>query len=52
MKIDGESADVEPGQAIYIPPGSRQEIENRGDGHLSFLCIVRPPWSEEDEELA
>jgi mannose-6-phosphate isomerase-like protein (cupin superfamily) len=52
MKIDGESADVRPGQMIYISPGSRQEIENRGDGPLTFLCIVYPNWQEEDEELA
>jgi len=51
MKIDDESADVGPGQAIYIPPGSRQHIENTGEGPLIFLCIVRPPWCEEDEEL-
>jgi len=49
MKIDDESADVEPGTVIYIPPGSRQNIENMGDGPLTFLCIVRPPWHEEDE---
>lgn len=49
MKIEGESAEVGPGTAIYIPPGSRQNIENTGDGTLTFLCIVRPPWQEEDE---
>ncbi len=49
MNVDGESAEVEPGQAIYIPPGSSQNIENTGDRPLTFLCIVRPPWKEEDE---
>lgn len=49
MKIDDESADVKPGAVIYIPPGSMQNIENMGDGTLAFLCIVRPPWREEDE---
>ncbi len=52
MKIDGESADVRSGQAIYIPPGSNQLIENMGDYSLTFLCIVYPAWREEDEELA
>ncbi|HII05969.1 MAG TPA: cupin domain-containing protein [Methanotrichaceae archaeon] len=52
MKIDDESAEVGPGQAIYIKPGSRQHIENLGDCPLIFLCIVCPPWREEDEELA
>ena len=51
MKINGESCDVGPGQAIYIPPGSIQFIENAGDVPLVFLCLVYPPWREEDEEL-
>ncbi len=52
IKIEGESAEVEPGTAIYIPPGSSQNIENTGDGTLVFLCLVYPPWCEEDEEVA
>ena len=51
MHIDGESCDVGPSQAIYIKPGSLQFIENTGDGTLVFLCLVYPPWREEDEEL-
>ena len=51
MEIDGESAKVGPGMAIYIPPGSTQHIENRGDGPLAFLCIVHPSWKKEDEVL-
>jgi mannose-6-phosphate isomerase-like protein (cupin superfamily) len=52
MTIEGESAEVGSGTAIYIPPGSRQHIENRGDGPLVFLCLVYPPWCEEDEDTA
>ena len=51
MEIDGESAEVAAGQAVYIPPGSVQHIENVGGGPLLFLCLVSPPWREEDEEL-
>jgi len=51
MHIDGESADVGPCQAVYIPPGSVQHIESIGEGPLLFLCLVSPPWREEDEEL-
>jgi len=51
MHIDGESAEVAAGQAVYIPPGSVQHIENVGGGPLLFLCLVSPPWREEDEEL-
>lgn len=51
MHIDQESAEVEPGDAIYIPPGSVQWIENTGKSSLEFLCVVTPPWQEKDEEL-
>jgi mannose-6-phosphate isomerase-like protein (cupin superfamily) len=51
MQIDGESASVERGQAIYIPPGSRQHIQNTGTDDLKFLCIVYPMWRKEDEQI-
>jgi len=51
MHIDEESAEVRPGQAVYIPPGSVQFIENTGRSDLSFLCIVDPAWRPEDEEV-
>lgn len=51
MHIDSESSAVKPGDAIYIPPGSSKWIENHGDDPLKFLCVVTPPWQENDEEL-
>lgn len=51
MHIEGESKEFRPGQAVYIPPESRQWIENVSDVDLKFLCIVTPPWREEDEEI-
>ena len=51
MSIDGESAAVRSGQAVYIPPHSTQQIENTGDSDLKFLCIVDPAWREEDEAV-
>ena len=51
MNVDGESCEVGSGTVIYIPPGSRQHIENTGDGPLAFLCLVYPPWREEDETV-
>ncbi len=51
MHIDGETAIVRSGQAIYIPPGSRQYIQNTGQIELKFLCIVDPAWRKEDEEV-
>jgi mannose-6-phosphate isomerase-like protein (cupin superfamily) len=51
MRIDGRRFEVGPECAIYIPPESRQCIENTGDGDLRFLCIVDPAWRKEDEEV-
>lgn len=51
MYIDGKREKVKPGQAIYIPPGSIQQIRNIGLSHLQFLCIVDPAWRPEIEEI-
>ncbi len=51
MHVDDETAKVSPGQAVYIPPGSIQFIENPGRSELAFLCIVDPAWRPEDEEI-
>jgi len=49
MHIDDESANVSQGQAVYIPPGSKQYIQNTGTDDLKILCIVHPMWRKEDE---
>jgi len=51
MHMSDETADVHAGQAIYIPPGMVQFIENTGPSDLNFLCIVDPAWKQEDEEV-
>ncbi|HWQ19846.1 MAG TPA: cupin domain-containing protein [Methanotrichaceae archaeon] len=51
MHIDAETSQVMPGQAVYIPPGAWQHIENTGVTDLKFLCIVYPMWRAGDEEL-
>jgi mannose-6-phosphate isomerase-like protein (cupin superfamily) len=47
--IDAEMQGVEPGDAVYIPPGAKQFIRNLGTEPLVFLCIVDPAWRLEDE---
>jgi mannose-6-phosphate isomerase-like protein (cupin superfamily) len=49
MHIDNETAEVEEGRAIYIPPHAKQKIKNTGKNDLVFLCIVDPAWRSEDE---
>jgi mannose-6-phosphate isomerase-like protein (cupin superfamily) len=51
MHVGHQSADVCPGQIVFIPPGAVQFIENKGQGDLTFLCVVDPAWHEQDEEL-
>jgi len=51
MNIDHSSAEVSPGCAVYIPPGSTQSISNVGSSDLKFLCIVDPAWRPEDERV-
>lgn len=51
MHINDESAEVEPGDIIDIPPESVQWLENSGNIDLSFLCIVDPAWRAEDETV-
>jgi len=49
MHINDESAKVYPEQLIYIPPNSKQYIQNTGKTDLKFLCIVDPAWQAKDE---
>lgn len=51
INIGGESRDLLAGQVVLIPPENVQYIENTGSFDLVFLCIVTPPWKEDDEEL-
>jgi len=51
IHIGQEMETVKTGQAIYIPPKNSQWIKNTGNKDLKFLCIVSPPWNEDDEEL-
>lgn len=44
-----ESSKIEQDQSAYIPPHTRQFIENTGKTPLEFLCVVDPAWKQEDE---
>ena len=51
LHVDNTTLDVEKDDSVYIPPMSRQHIENIGKTELKFLCIVDPPWTQDDEIL-
>ncbi|MGE0484349.1 MAG: cupin domain-containing protein [Gammaproteobacteria bacterium] len=50
MHVDDTTREVVVGDAIFIPAGAVQWIENLGAGTLRFMAVVSPPWREEDDE--
>lgn len=44
MHIDEEVREVTAGDALLIPAGAVQFLENTGDADLVFLAIVEPAW--------
>lgn len=51
LMIDGERHQVKKDDSVYVPPSSKQYIENTGTVNLRFLCIVEPAWKPEDETI-
>ena len=51
MHIDQETASIEPGDAVYIPPNAKQFVHNPGSEPLIFICMVDPAWRKEDEAI-
>jgi mannose-6-phosphate isomerase-like protein (cupin superfamily) len=51
VHVGSEQKEVSRGWAVVIPPGFVQWAENTGDSDLEFLCIVDPPWQEQQEEI-
>ena len=51
LHLNNESNHVKVGDAIFIPPGSKQHFDNVGSGNLKFLCIVDPAWKKDDETI-
>jgi mannose-6-phosphate isomerase-like protein (cupin superfamily) len=48
MRIEGETRDVSPGDAIAIPPGQRHKLWNTGNETLRLLCCCAPAYEHED----
>ena len=51
MHIDSEKRQVNQNDLIFVPPMSKQYLENNGKMDLVVLCIVDPAWKHEDEIL-
>ncbi|MFZ0828383.1 MAG: cupin domain-containing protein [Verrucomicrobiia bacterium] len=48
IRIDGETMDVQAGDAIAIPPGCRHKLWNTGAGPLRLLCCCAPAYEHSD----
>ena len=46
-----ELFELKKDDSAYVPPNSKQFIENIGTENLRFLCIVEPAWKQEDDEI-
>jgi len=49
--IEDQVTTVGAGTTLYVPPGSKQSLENVGTDAIEFLCIVDPAWKIEDERI-
>ncbi len=47
----GERVLLVPGDVVLIPAGVEQYVVNTGREMLRFLCLVSPPWREEEERV-
>ncbi|WP_127144383.1 cupin domain-containing protein [Pelagibacterium montanilacus] len=47
VEIDGETAEVGPGDRVVIAPDTPQRIANTGPGDLVFLCLCAPRFTPE-----
>ena len=49
IMINEDTHHIQKDDSVYVPPNSRQFIENTGSDSLIFLCIVEPAWKAADE---
>jgi mannose-6-phosphate isomerase-like protein (cupin superfamily) len=48
MRIEGETREVKPGDAIAIPAGQRHKLWNTGAETLRLLCCCAPAYEHTD----
>jgi len=51
LNVDDDTYHLEKDDSVFVPPNSKQFIENTGEGNFRFLCIVEPAWKVTDEIL-
>ena len=48
IRIEGETRDIKPGDAIAIPPGCKHKLWNTGNETLRLLCCCAPAYEHGD----
>ena len=51
LRIEGETREVQPGDAIAIPPGRKHKLWNTGTETLRLLCCCSPGYEHSDTIL-
>ena len=51
IHIGEEIIMVNAHEVLLVRKNIEQFVRNLGDKKLTFLCIVSPPWTEEQEEI-
>ena len=51
IRIENETRDVKPGDAIAIPPGRKHKLWNTGTETLRLLCCCAPAYEDSDTIL-
>ena len=51
IHVGTEQKEITKNETIFVPPRSKQFIENNGEIDLIALCIVDPAWKQEDEVM-
>jgi mannose-6-phosphate isomerase-like protein (cupin superfamily) len=51
MQVGAETAEVGPGDAIYIPRDSIHTLENTGDVPMRIILVCGPAFSRDDERF-
>ena len=51
IHVDDEIKEIHQNESVYVPPMSRQFLDNTGNMDLRVLCIVDPAWRQENEIL-
>jgi mannose-6-phosphate isomerase-like protein (cupin superfamily) len=44
MLVDGDEAEVKPGDIVFMPPGTEHSLANTGENVLSYVTVAHPPF--------